>query len=372
MTSAADPPRRSGFALSGRAKVLLPLVLLLLLAASVHRLACAPPPLAQAEFSGESMGTSWSVKLAVVDLAAAERVEIEHVIESELRAVDEAMSTWRPDSELSRFNAHGSTEPFPVSSEVLAVFRIASEVSELSGGAFDVTVGPVVTAWGFGATQRIPAPPPPEELERLRERVGHRLVEVQAGALRKSRGDVVCDLSAIAKGYAVDRVADALSSLGYRDHLVEVGGEIRARGQRLDGGVWRVAIERPDAGARDVFEILPLRDVALATSGDYRNFYESAGRRYSHTIDPRTARPIEHALASVSVLHRDAVYADALATALNVLGSEAGYSLAEREGLAALFIVREADAAFSVRATPAFEAFQAGAGGALDVPSSAR
>ena len=372
MTSAAEPPRRSGLALSGRAKVLLPLVLLLLLAASIHRLACAPPPLSQAEFSGESMGTSWSVKLAVVDLDAAERAEIKRAIESELRAVDEAMSTWQPESELSRFNAHGSTEPFPASTEILAVFRIASEVSELSGGAFDVTVGPVVTAWGFGATDRIPAPPPPEELDGLRERVGHRLVEVQSGALRKSRGDVVCDLSAIAKGFAVDRVAEALSQRGYRDHLVEVGGEIRARGQRLDGGAWRVAIERPDAGARDAFDVLPLRDVALATSGDYRNFYESGGRRYSHTIDPRTARPIEHALASVSVLHRDAVYADALATALNVLGSEAGYSLAEREGLAALFIVHEAGTAFSARATPAFEAARAGAGEAADLPSSAR
>jgi thiamine biosynthesis lipoprotein len=151
MTSAAEPPRRSGFALSGRAKVLLPLVLSLLLAASIHRLACAPPPLAQAEFSGESMGTSWSVKLAAVDLDAAERDGVRRAIESELSAVDEAMSTWRPDSQLSRFNAHDSSEPFPVSSEVLTVFRIAREVSELSGGGFDVTVGPVVAAWGFGA-----------------------------------------------------------------------------------------------------------------------------------------------------------------------------------------------------------------------------
>ena len=371
MTSAADPPRRSGIVLSGRAKVLLPLLLLLLLAASVHRLACAPLPPARAEFSGESMGTSWSVKLAAVDLGAAERAEVQRVVESELRAVDEAMSTWRPDSELSRFNAHDSTEPFPVSSQVLAVFRIAREVSELSDGAFDVTVGPVVTAWGFGATDRIPAPPPPEELERLRERVGYRLVEVQDGALQKSRGDVVCDLSAIAKGYAVDRVAEAVSGLGYRDHLVEVGGEIRARGQRLDGGAWRIAIERPDAGARDAFDVILLRDVALATSGDYRNFYETGGRRYSHTIDPRTARPIEHALASVSVLHREAVRADALATALNVLGARAGYSLAERAGLAALFIVRESDGEFIARATPAFEAASAAAS-APDAAPTAR
>lgn len=372
MTSAADPPGRPGITLSRRARLLLPLVLLSLLVVSVHRLACVALPPEHAEFSGESMGTSWSVKLAAADLDAAERAEVMRAIESELRAVDEAMSTWRPDSELSRFNAHDSTEPFPVSSQVLSVFRIAAEVSELSGGAFDVTVGPVVAAWGFGATDRIPAPPPPEEIEALLRRVGHRLVEVRGDALRKSRGDVVCDLSAIAKGYAVDRVADALSERGYRDHLVEVGGEIRARGQRLDGGAWRVAIERPDAGVRDAFDVLPLRDSALATSGDYRNFYESGGRRYSHTIDPRTARPIEHALASVSVLHRDAVYADALATALNVLGPEAGYSLAEREGLAALFIVHAADESFSARPTPAFEAAQAGGDAAPEAPPPAR
>jgi len=372
MTSAADPQRGSGTALSGRAKVLLPLVLLLLLAASVHRLACAPMPRAQAVFSGESMGTRWSVKLAVVDLDAAVRDGVRRAIETELRVVDEAMSTWRPDSELSRFNAHASTEPFPVSSEVLSVFRVAAEISELSDGAFDITVGPVVTAWGFGATNRVPGPPAAEELDRLRGRVGYQLVEVRAGALRKSRGDVTCDLSAIAKGFAVDRVAEALSRLGYRDHLVEVGGEIRARGRRLDGGAWRVAIERPDAGAQDAFDVLLLRDVSLATSGDYRNFFDSGEQRYSHTIDPRTARPIEHALASVSVLHQDAVYADALATALNVLGPEAGYSLAEREGLAALFIVRESDAEFSARATPAFVAARSLEPDAAQAPPAAR
>lgn len=359
MTSAAEPPQRSGIVLGGRAKLLLPLLLGALLAASVHRLACAPPPSGNAEFVGGSMGTTWSVKLAVDVIDAAARAEVQQSIEAALRGVDEAMSTWREDSELSRFNAHASTEAFKASREVLEVFRIAREVSALSDGAFDVTIGPIVAAWGFGATDRIPGPPPADELDRLRERVGWRGVEVQEGALRKARADLVCDLSAIAKGYAVDRVAEALEKLGYRDHLVEVGGEVRARGARLQGGAWRVAIERPVAGARDLFDVVLLDDLALATSGDYRNFYESGGQRYSHTIDPRTARPIEHALASVSVLHREAVYADALATALNVLGPDAGYSLAEREGLAALFIVRGEDGEFSARATPAFESARA-------------
>jgi len=362
MTSAAEPPQRSGIVLGGRAKLLLPLLLGVLLAASVHRLACAPPPASNAEFGGESMGTTWSVKLAAAELDAAARGTVQGAVESALRDVDAAMSTWREDSELSRFNAHASTEPFPVSREVLQVFAIAREVSALSGGAFDVTVGPIVAAWGFGATDRVPGPPPDAELERLRARVGWRLVEARDGALRKQRGDLVCDLSAIAKGYAVDRVAEALSALGYRDYLVEVGGEVRASGERRQGGAWRVAIERPVADARDLFDVIPLANVALATSGDYRNFYETGGRRYSHTIDPRSARPVAHALASVSVLHAEAVYADALATALNVLGPEAGYSLAEREGLAALFIVRGADGAFGSHATPAFEAVRGASG----------
>jgi thiamine biosynthesis lipoprotein len=165
---------------------------------------------------------------------------------------------------------------------------------------------------------------------------------------------VVCDLSAIAKGYGVDQVAEALVALGHGDFLVEVGGEMRARGRRLDGEPWRVAIETPDSDVRRVWETLLLRDMALATSGDYRSYYEAGGRRYSHTIDPRSGRPVEHELASVSVLHAEAIWADALATALNVLGPEAGYALAEAEGWAAYFLVRDPAGQFSPRETPAF------------------
>jgi thiamine biosynthesis lipoprotein len=315
------------------------------------------------------MGTNYSVKLAVADLPAEERAAIRRIIEARLGRVDRLMSTYRPDSELSRFNRHGANEPFPVAPETLAVFRIAHEVSDLSGGAFDVTVGPLVAAWGFGAADPIPAPPPDAELERLRARVGFERIQIDAdaGTLAKTVAGAVCDLSAIAKGYAVDQVAAALEEKGYGDFLVEIGGEVRARGQRLDGAFWRVAIERPDSAPRGAFEVIPLRDVALATSGDYRNYYEVAGRRISHTIDPRSGRPVEHALASVSVLHADAIHADALATALNVLGPEAGYALAESEGLAAYFIVRRADGSLASRETPAFERLR-GAAEAAEPP----
>jgi len=351
-----EPPGRPGAVLEGRARILLPLFLALLLAFSTYRLVCAPTPPA-AEFTGDTMGTVYSVKLAAPNPPAEVRGAIRRAIEERLDRVDRLMSTYLPDSELSRFNRHAANEAFSAAPETLEVFRIAREVSELSGGAFDVTVGPLVAAWGFGATDRIPAPPPEAELALLRSRVGFEGIEIDvaAGTLTKTLDGAVCDLSAIAKGYAVDQVATALQELGYGDFLVEIGGEVRAQGRRPDGAFWRVAIETPDSDPRGVYEVVPLGDIALATSGDYRNYYEAEGRRISHTIDPRTGRPVEHALASVSVLHSEAVRADALATALIVLGPEAGYGLAEREGLAAYFIVRREDGSFGSFATPAFE-----------------
>jgi thiamine biosynthesis lipoprotein len=345
--------------LSGRAKLALPLCVLALTALTVYRLQCAPSAAPYYEFSGAAMGTAWSVKLAEASLDAEARSRIAGEIERRLEEVETLMSTWRAESELSRFNRHRSTEPFAVSPQTLAVFRAAREVSDLSGGAFDVTVAPLVAAWGFGATDRLPEPPAEEELAALRERVGYWKIELdgEAGTLRKTEPDTTCDLSAIAKGYGVDRVAEALVQLGYEHFLVEVGGELRARGYKRDGSGWRVAIERPEAGAtRSIYEVIELRDTAVATSGDYRNYYEVDGERVSHTIDPRRGAPIRHGVASVSVLHPDAVRADALATALNVLGLQRGLAVAEQHGLGALFIVREPEGGFRSIATAPFGA----------------
>jgi thiamine biosynthesis lipoprotein len=186
--------------------------------------------------------------------------------------------------------------------------------------------------------------------------VGWQRLRIVDGAVVKARPDLVVDLSGIAKGYGVDAVSRELSSMGYGDHLVEIGGELQARGQRPDGTAWRVAIEEPDAEGRAVHRVLTLSDRGMATSGDYRNYYEQDGVRISHTIDPRDGRPIRHALASVTVLHPEAMYADAWATALDVLGPEAGFDLARERGMAAYFIVRGEGATFTTRVTPAFEA----------------
>ncbi len=355
-------------ALDARARVLLIVLLLALIAVSTHRYIFAPTPGPYAVFSGATMGTTWTVKVASEHLSPNDHREIGQAIEAALDDVNGAMSTWDPESEISRFNAARSVSATPLSPQTLRVLRAAREISRLTGGGFDVTVGPLVKAWGFGGAEPPEVAPSPADLKALKARVGfEKLILDEDGAARKLHPELEVDLSAIAKGHGVDRVAMALEGLGHRAYLVEVGGEIRAAGRKLDGKRWRVAIEQPSEGMRTVHRVLDLDDIAMATSGDYRNYYEDErGRRISHTIDPRTAQPIRHALASVTVLHPSAMMADGLATALNVMGPEAGYSLAEREGLAAHFIVRDGEAGFEARSTAAKRALLA----ATDAPEN--
>ncbi len=285
------------------------------------------------------MGTRYRVSVP-----APQRTEaaLRAGVERRLAAVDAAMSTWRVDSELARFNARTETAWVPVSPALYTVLKAAGEISEVTDGAFDVTVGPVVNLWGFGPERRPSTPPTAAALAAARARVGHQLLQLADAPprARKLHGDLYVDLSAIAKGYAVDRVADWLAATGHRDFLVEVGGEIRSRGRRADGAPWQVGIAWPEAGTAAVARVLALTDTGLATSGDYRQYFEYEGRRYSHEIDPATGRPLEHALASVTVLEASCMRADALATGLLVLGPARGPALARRLGLAALFLVR--------------------------------
>ena len=355
MTSVSEESRDRLLGPSPRARWLLPVFLVVLVGLTLWRLGGAPSGGDLHEFVGPTMGTTYSVKIVDSELTSEREQRIARAIETRLARVNELMSTWDPASELSRFNRFASTRPFPVAPETLEVFRVAREVSDLTGGAFDVTVGPLVIAWGFGSTARVPAEPPAAELGVLRERVGYRQVEIdESGSLSKRHPETECDLSAIAKGYGVDEVARALVELGQHDFLVEVGGELRAMGERGPDRPWRVAIERPEAAARSPFGVVELKNTSMASSGDYRNYFEQDGVRLSHLIDPRTGRPIAHALASVTVVHADAVRADALATGLSVLGPEAGLALAEENGLAAYFIVRERGGALRGVPTSAF------------------
>ncbi len=333
--------------------VLLSLSLVLLGTLTLWRVRVGPAP-SPHEFTGLTMGTSFNVKVDG-DLGAGEIDRVREVIEARLDRVNRLMSTYDSTSELSRLNRHLSTDPFSVSPDLLEVLAMAREISERSGGAFDVTVAPLVDAWGFGPGEQPPRTPDALQLAALRETVGYRriLLDRAAGTVAKTNPETVVDLSAIAKGYGVERVASDLLGLGLTRFLVEVGGELKAAGTTRDGREWRVGIELPDEATRALYGTVGLNDQAIATSGDYRNFLEDQGVRYAHIIDPRTGSPILLSGASVSVVHDNAAMADAWATALTVLGPVAGHELAEREGVAALFVMRS-DTTFRSRATRAF------------------
>jgi thiamine biosynthesis lipoprotein len=303
------------------------------------------------------MGTRWEVSVVSPGLTPERRVELAGVIESALDRVDSLMSHYREDSELSRFNRSTGLAPFPVSGDTLEVLRVALEVGTLSGGALDVTVAPLVDAWGFGPGPPPEHPPSEARIAELLEVVGLDRIRLDpaAATVARTRPGVALDVSAVAKGHAVDLIALALAREGHENALVDVGGEVRAAGRNAKGEPWRIGIELPQSGLPALHSVVPLSGAALATSGEYRNFRIVDGVRASHTIDPRSGRPIRHRLASVSVVSATCARADALATALNVLGPEAGWELAVAEDLAALFLVARPEGGFEERRTPAFE-----------------
>jgi thiamine biosynthesis lipoprotein len=312
----------------------------------------------QIDISGSTMGTTYSIK--VVDPPAQlQRATLQSLVNEELDALVGTFSTFDPRSELERFNHNRRTQWIPASAELVEVLREARRVSEASGGAFDVTVGPLVDLWGFGPPRggdRIPSGP---ELESLLSHVGYRKLAARSDppAVRKLDPDVVVDLSAIAKGYAVDRVARLLEARGISRYLVEIGGELRGLGLNRNDEDWRVGIETPSDNAPGLRTVITIDHTGVATSGDYRNYFLKEGRRYSHEIDPRTGKPVTHKLASVTVISPRTMHADAMATALMVLGPDAGYALADREGLAAYFIIRTANG-FVDRQTAAFDRYR--------------
>ena len=310
--------------------------MLLVLAGGCAR---APVPL---ELHGATMGTTYNVRVPRLPDGTG-REAVEAAIASVLRDADEHLSGWNEASELARINADAGSDWLQISPILFAVVREASAVSAATGGAFDVTVGPLVRAWGFGAgAMADPAAPSPEEIRRLLARVGHARLELRESppSLRKTVPGMSLDLDGIAPGWAVDRIAERLEALHIDDYLVEIGGEVRARGRSRDGRRWRIAVETPLAGERRAQAILELDGLGVSTTGDYRDYREIDGRRISHTIDPRTGTPVSHGLASVTVVSESAAAADAWATALMVLGPEEGMVLARRVGLAALFIER--------------------------------
>ena len=335
----------------GRASVAAAVFLLLIATVVVRRLGDDDGGVH--EFVGPSMGTLYTVSVDA-DLSEGERPHIAAAIEAKLARVTDLMSTYDSDSEISRFNRHESTEPFTLSPETMDVLLMAHEISERSRGAFDVTVGPLVDAWGFGPSPVVAPVPDSAALAALLPLVDYRGLALDQATRTATKGDprMRVDPTAIAQGYAAEAVADTLRALGLANFLVDVGGELRAVGTRRDGRAWRVGVERPDGVEGSVAGTIDLTDEGIDTSGDYRNYFEEGGVRYAHLIDPRTGQAVRVRDASVTVVHDDTAMADAWATALMVLGPEEGWEVALRAGLAAVFLTA-VNGRIETRVTPA-------------------
>lgn len=309
---------------------------------------------------GESMGTTWSVAWAA-PAHAPDAAALGAGIRAVLAQVVAQMSNWEAGSDLSRFNraAPGTWQALP--EDCFAVLQAALQVARDSGGAYDPSAAPLVDLWGFGPAPRRDTAPALAEIEQARARCGWQRIELDAQHRRaRQPGGVRLDFCAIAKGFGVDAVSRYLDAQGVASHLVEVGGELRGHGVKPDGLPWWVELETPPAetSAGTTATLVALHGLAVATSGDYRRYFDSGGRRYAHTLDPRTGYPASHALASVTVLHAQCMMADALSTALTVLGPEAGMVFARRHALAARFLVRRSGG-FDERLSPAFAAMLA-------------
>lgn len=301
---------------------------------------------------GQTMGTTFQVKLPNVEV---DQEKLEADINNVLVEVNRQMSTYQKDSEITQFNQAQSTNWVGISEDFGYVLGVSKQISQWSDGAFDITVGPLVNLWGFGP-DAVPERIPPEDSIRVQmANMGYEQLEVRTNpmAVRKKIPSVYCDLSAVAKGFGVDKVSTFLDDLGVEAYFVEIGGEVRVKGKNPTGVPWRVGIATPTARG-GLQKVVAIEDMAIATSGDYHNYFEKDGKRYSHTIDPRTGRPITHRLASVSVIHKECAYADGLATAINVMGPEKGFAFALAQNLPVFMIIHDGQG-FKEKMSPAFE-----------------
>jgi thiamine biosynthesis lipoprotein len=326
MTSAADP---------------MAVRLLLLLLPFVA--ACGEQRLPQLELAGSSLGTTFKVAI-VAPAESLDTADLEAEILATLSHIDRLASTWRSDSELSVFNQAETSDWLSVTAEFCSAIAATLEISQLTDGAFDITVGPLVNLWGFGPGGPVSEPPTDAAIAAALQNVGYDKLHADCdrGAVRKDVAALYVDLSGWAKGRAVDAVSTMLDASGVDNYLVEIGGELRVRGHNSEQRKWAVGIEAPSTSQRVPQAVIRVSDTSVATSGDYRNYFQHDGTSYSHTIDPRTGRPVTHDLAAVTVVHPENAFADAMATALLVMGPEAGPKLAEDLRIAAYFLVRQA------------------------------
>jgi FAD:protein FMN transferase len=297
------------------------------------------------KLAGRTMGTTYHITVIGSFFTAV--APLQKAIDERLAAINASMSTFQPDSEISRFNRlHGVNTPFPVSEDFQAVMKVSRELFHVTDGAWDGTLDPLIDLWGFGRTKRPEdRVPSAQAIQALLPRVGFQQIVMDTeGRLSKTHSTVSLDLASVAKGYGVDAIAALIRERGFSDYLVEIGGEVYAAGLRPDGQPWRIGINKPDPEAPfdQVYRVVQLQDRAFATSGDYRNYFEIDGHRFAHIIDPRTGYPVSNGVVSVSVTAETCALADGLATALMVMGAPAGIDLVNRlPGVECLIITRD-------------------------------
>lgn len=305
--------------------------------------------------SGNTMGTTYHIKVVRSEsLPDVQLLQAE--IDLALEKVNDQMSTYRPNSELSLFNQMTRNAQMEVSADTAKVVAEGIELYKITDGALDITLGPLVNLWGFGPDKRPTTIPSKESIAEAESRTGIEYLSLSGNKISKQNPDLYVDLSSIAKGFGVDKIAALLDKYQPQGYLVEIGGEISLRGTKPDGSLWVIAIEQPGDSATGVQQVISPKNMAMATSGDYRNYYEEDGQRFSHLIDPRTGYPIDHRLASVTVLHEESMVADGYATAMMVLGTQASLELANREHLAIMLIEKQDDG-FKVFYSEAFKPF---------------
>jgi thiamine biosynthesis lipoprotein len=306
---------------------------------------------------GQTMGTIFQVKIVYDDSIRIDEEILKGEINETLKKINNQMSTYIEDSEISLFNKYSNTDWYSISEDFAFVLENALEISKQSSGAFDITVGKLVNLWGFGPEMKEHTVPDNDQVTALKAITGYQHIEVrlEPPSVKKDIPGVFIDLSAIAKGFGVDKIAEYLDSKHLKNYLVEIGGEVRTSGNNQKNSPWKVGIEYPDSSS-GIYEVISLKSYSIATSGNYHNYFEKNGIRYSHTIDPRTGMPLSHKLASVTVVYKSCILADAYATAINVLGPELGISFALEHEIPAYLIVREKDG-FVIKNTPQLDKF---------------
>ncbi len=308
------------------------------------------------QIEGRTMGTYYQIKLVEPQAKLPDGEALQTDIDHLLRQVNQEMSTYLPDSELSRFNQYREAQAFKLSPHLKQVIEAALLLSEDSNGAFDITVGPLVNLWGFGPDGRVEKRPDQQLLEATRAKVGYHNLDLRGDQLSKGIPELYIDLSAIAKGHGVDRVAALLEQQGFANYMVDIGGELRLKGHNDNASAWRIAVEKPLAQQRAVQKIISPGDRGIATSGDYRNYFEQDGVRYSHTIDASTGMPIANHIVSVTVITDTSMMADAYATAFTVMGVKSAMAFAEKQQLA-VYIIEKQGEQFVEHISAAFKPF---------------